>query len=133
MSVRVRLERLERRAERMLPNQPTRDLFAEIEEHAAYLRGEGPRPPDPPCPLGFDPAAWRSRMSVCRCLDERTSGELGERQYVPDMTAEEKAYVESILDVFAKINLDDETVKYYSQLIGPFESKSEAEGNNPWG
>jgi hypothetical protein len=57
MNVRVRLQCLERRAGRMLPNQLSEpDFFARIEAHAACLGGEGPRPRDPPCPLNCDPA-----------------------------------------------------------------------------
>src|SRR5262249_23647941 len=102
MTVRVRLERLERQVGRIVPNQPSeRDFFAAIQAHAAYLRGEGPRPPDPPCPLGFDPAAWRSRMTIWRCLDARKVGELREGEYLDDMTDEEKALVDGYLQVFA--------------------------------
>jgi hypothetical protein len=70
-------------------------------------------------------------MRVCRYLDARTTGELGERQYLPDMTDEEKAYFESILEVFTKIKLDEGVLKDYSRLLGRVEGDPEEVRENP--
>jgi hypothetical protein len=34
-------------------------------------------------------------MQIGRCLDYRWTGELGRREYLPDMTEEERSYVDS--------------------------------------
>jgi hypothetical protein len=78
-----------------------RDIFAEIEQHAAYWRGEGPRPPDPPCPPGFDPAEWSSRLRISRCLADRVYGTLGDGEYLPDMDDEERRYLAGLMRAFA--------------------------------
>ena len=58
MRLRARLQKLERAV--LVRKSPqtldaARQTYAEQRE--AYLRGQGPRPPDPPCPRGIDPAA----------------------------------------------------------------------------
>ena len=63
---------------------------------------------DPPCPLNYGPAVWRSRVRMPRCMDGRTVGELRERAYPEGMPDEEKALVDGYLQVFARRNLDDE-------------------------
>lgn len=97
MSLPTRLQRLERQA--AVVNERTsqrRDLFAEIEQGVAYLRGEGPRPPDPPCPPWIDPQRWASRMRQARCLEERIRGALPAGEYLADMDEEEKVYVDGL-------------------------------------
>jgi hypothetical protein len=96
MRARTRLERLKRQAAKHHQAEPERESFWEqIDRQAAYLCGQGPRPPDPPCPSWFDPAEWASRMRIGRCLDYRWTGELGPGEYLPDMTEEERRYVDS--------------------------------------
>jgi len=95
MSLRTRLNRLEQKAAdaaRVEPEQP--DLFERIRQHLAYERGEGPRPPDPPCPRWFKPAEWEKRMRIGRCGEDRFAGRLGDNEYLPGMDDEEKRLVD---------------------------------------
>jgi hypothetical protein len=86
MNLRARLRRLERKVhERQPAPPPGPDLFARLRGLAAYLAGQGPRPPDPPCPPRIDPAAWARRLLVGRCLDARLPGELGPGEYLPGL------------------------------------------------
>jgi hypothetical protein len=97
MNLRMRLQRLERQAAAVQARlSEPRDLFAEIEQGVAYLRGEGPRPPDPPCPAWFDPQQWASRLRQSSCLEERMRGALAADEYLPGMDEAERAYVDDL-------------------------------------
>ena len=100
MRLRVRLDRLERRAEALRPPtcQPT-DVFERIRCAAAYYAGAGPRPPDPPCPPRLDPAAWASLQRKRHCLAFRRGGTLGPDRYLPDMTEGEREFVDGVARV----------------------------------
>jgi hypothetical protein len=99
MSVCSRLERAAAAVDLLSAVAP-RDIFAAIEQHAAYLRGEGPRPPDPPCRPWFDPAEWTRRLRTSRCLADQVHGALGDREYLPDMDAKERRYLDGLLQAF---------------------------------
>src|SRR5262249_14691154 len=102
MKLRRRLRRLERRATGGGPAEAVGpDLFARIRQQAAYLAGEGPRPSDPLCSPWFDRAEWASRLRIGRCLDERFRGRLQPGEYLADMDAEERRYVDGVAGVFA--------------------------------
>jgi hypothetical protein len=77
------------------------DIFAEIEQHPANWRGEGPRRPHPPCPPWFNPTEWASRLRISRCLADRVHGALGDSEYLPDMEEVEWRYLEGLLRTFA--------------------------------
>src|SRR5258708_13078606 len=86
MRLRARLQKLERAV--LVRKSPqtldaARQTYAEQRE--AYLRGQGPRPPDPPCPRGIDPAAWDSLMRVGRCVDAPLTGALPNGAYLPEL------------------------------------------------
>src|SRR5258708_13239321 len=98
MRLRARLQKLERAV--LVRKSPqtldaARQTYAEQRE--AYLRGQGPRPPDPPCPRGIDPAAWDSLMRVGRCVDARLTGELPNGAYLPELGAGERRDVDCTL------------------------------------
>jgi hypothetical protein len=99
MSIQRRLRHLERQARaqaaRAGKGSPS-DLFTRIDQYTAYLRGQGPRPPDPPCPPGFDPAAWENTLRLNHRLDFRFTGELREGQ----MTEAEYRCVAEYLQIF---------------------------------
>jgi hypothetical protein len=81
-------------------------LSDQSEQHAAYLRGEASRPPDPPCPPWFDPAEWESRMRVGRCIDYRLTGGLGPAEYLPDMSEEERRELDGFTEALAAFARD---------------------------
>jgi hypothetical protein len=98
MMLRTRLRHLEAKAAARACLWQPPDVFARIEAHAAYLRGEGPRPPDPPCPPWIDPAAWASRMRIAHALDVLARGDLAGGEYPADLTADERQQVEGYLE-----------------------------------
>jgi hypothetical protein len=106
MRLRVRLDRLEKHATNRHGQAPARDLFPAIKKGRAWLRGEGLRPPDPPCRHWFDPAEWASRMRISRCLDERMKCDLRNGGYLPDKYEEKRRYVDGLLHVFATFTVD---------------------------
>lgn len=106
MTIRMRLKRLEQRATVGLAGFERIDVIAKMERHHAYLSGEGPRPPDPPCPPWFDPATWARRMRIGRCLDYRFTGELSEGEYLPDMDDEERCHVDGLLRTLDMVRCD---------------------------
>jgi hypothetical protein len=95
MTLRTRLQRLEAKASALAGPEPATDLFARVEAHAAYLRGEGPRPPDPPCPPWIDPAAWASRMRMAHALDVPARGSLTPDEFPPGQKVGERQLAES--------------------------------------
>jgi hypothetical protein len=102
MNLRLRLQKLERTV--LVRKSPqTLDAARQpyAEQHEAYLRDQGPRPPDPPCPRGTDPAAWDSQMRVGRCVDARLTGELPDGEYLPAMGQEERRQVDGNLEALA--------------------------------
>jgi hypothetical protein len=101
VSLRRRLGRLEETTARHNQALPRVSLSDQIEQRLAYLRGEGPRPPDPPCPSWFAPHDWASRMRVSRCSEGRLAGVLQPGQYLPDMDEEECRYVDGLAAAFA--------------------------------
>jgi hypothetical protein len=84
MALRARLHRLERQTVCAGRTEPRR---------------EGPESPDPSCPQRFDPAEWASRKRIGRCLEQRMKGELRPSEYLPDMTEEERTYVDRLEEV----------------------------------
>jgi hypothetical protein len=67
VSVRVRLKRLERQSGHRCPmGIPSVDVFGRIRQFRDYLRGEGPRPPEPACPPWCTPEEWEARMRKSR-------------------------------------------------------------------
>ena len=103
MSLRTRVQRLERSVSQTCQVEPQReDLFARMKRHAEYLRGEAPRPPERPCPPGIDPAQWACRMRIGRCLDYRQTGELGPDEYLPEMDEAERRYLDDLVGVLDK-------------------------------
>jgi hypothetical protein len=62
----------------------------------AAARGEGPGPPDPPCPPWLDAADWAGRLRVGRCITERLAGNLAADAYLPGMDAAERAYLDGL-------------------------------------
>ena len=99
MKLRTRLQRLERAAAASAAVPPSYDPAIDTADYLAYLKGAGPRPPDPPCPAGFDPAAWESRMRLGWCIDARLLGELGDGEYLPGMDAGERWNVDGSVEV----------------------------------
>ena len=96
MRLRVRLQRLERHEATIRPPSPPEDIFERIRRAAAYYAGQGPRPPDTPCPPGRNPGEWASSLRVHHCLAFRRLGTLGPDYYLPDMTAGEREYVDGV-------------------------------------
>src|SRR4051794_22140940 len=84
-----RLKRLQARVGAATP-APAFDLHAAAARWGAYLRGQGPRPPDRPCPPGLAPEAWAGRMLAVRCVEERLLGRLAEGEYLPGLTDAER-------------------------------------------
>ena len=99
MRLRVRLQRLERHAATNEPPCPPQDVFERIRRAAAYYAGRTPRPPDPPCPPGRDPGDWAIHQRVRHCLAFHRVGTLNPDRYLPDMTAEERTYVDNVAGV----------------------------------
>jgi hypothetical protein len=92
MNLKARLARLDQRLAEALARRPPPPFDEEghLDRQLAWLRGEGERPPDPPCPWGKDPLKHASDQRVldglmARCCDLP----------VPEgLTAEELAEVE---------------------------------------
>jgi hypothetical protein len=115
--LRSRLQRLEREAATSVRAEEDQlDPWEDTELRSAYLRGEGPRPPDPPCPRWFDPAEWASRMRIGRCIEYRCAGELRGDEYLPDMNLEEREYVDGLVGAFDEFVKDREA---YLLRTGP--------------
>jgi hypothetical protein len=92
---RRRLENLERKmTERMLRAQQDGGVCGRIAQYEAYYRSEGPRPSDPPCPPGQDPAAWERHMRIGRCLG------LPNGEYPPDMSENDRQRVAELRRAF---------------------------------
>jgi hypothetical protein len=107
MTFQMRLERLEGMvADAGRAARKGDALCDRSEQRAAYLRGEGPRPPDPPCPAWFDPAEWESRMRFGRCLDYRMTGKLGAGEYLPEMTEKERREIDGFTEALAAFARD---------------------------
>lgn len=88
MNHRRRLENLERKmAERVARSQQDGGVCARIAQYEAYYRGEGPYPPDPPCPPGQDPATWERHLRIGRCLG------MPDGEYPPDMSENDRQRV----------------------------------------
>jgi len=107
MTLRSRLQKLERTTlARECPKtlDTARQTYAEQRE--AYLCGQVPRPPDPPCPRGTDPAAWDSQMSVGRCVDAHLTGVLPGGEYLPEMGEGERRQVDGTLEALAAFARD---------------------------
>jgi hypothetical protein len=99
MSIQRRLRQLERQARAQTARAGKgshSDLFTRIDEYANYLRGQGPRPPDPPCPHGVDPAAWENRLRLNHRVDFRFTEELREGE----MTEAKYRCVAEYLQIF---------------------------------
>jgi hypothetical protein len=99
-----RLSRLEREAalrDRTEPDGP--DPWEDAERRTAYLRGEGPCPPYPPCPSCRDPVMWASRTRIWRCLGVRISGELPDNQYLADMDEKERVHIDKTFAILAEV------------------------------
>ena len=96
MRLRVRLQRLERHAATNEPPCPPQDVFERIRRAAVYYAGQGPRPPNPPCPPRRNPDEWASLQRVRHCQAARRVGTLGPGGYLPDMTAGEREYVDGV-------------------------------------
>jgi hypothetical protein len=107
MKLRSRLQKLGRT---VLVRKSTQTLDAArqtyAEQHEAYLRCQGPRPPDPPCPRETDPAAWDSQMRVGRWVDARLTGELPDGEYLPEMGQEKRRQVDGTLEALAAFARD---------------------------
>lgn len=74
MSIRKRLDLLERAT--IGPTEAESvDPFVEIEQHVAYLCGEGPRPLDQPCPPWIAPESWAARIRVADATDSLFRGD----------------------------------------------------------
>jgi hypothetical protein len=56
-------------------------------------------PPDPSCPPWFDPAEWASPKRIGRCLEQRMKCELWPGEYLPDLTEEDRTYVDRLAEV----------------------------------
>jgi hypothetical protein len=95
MTLRSRVKRLEQLAGRtQLPPWRPPDV-AEMEAEAAYWRGEGPKPPDRPCPPWGDPAQWARNQRLSRYIHARLYGELAPGEYLPEMDDAEKTDADS--------------------------------------
>ena len=80
MNIRHRLARLEQTTgDAQRGRLESQSVFDRIAQYEAYLRGDGPRPPEKPCPPGHDPAAWERGMRIGRCL------ELPAEEFLPEM------------------------------------------------
>jgi hypothetical protein len=69
-------------------------VFDRIRAYAAWFAGTGPWPPDPPCPAGYDPDAWSSRMRLKTAWALVTRGDLAPGEYPPGLTDEERREVD---------------------------------------
>src|SRR5260370_34943671 len=86
MKLRSRLQKLERTTlvrEFVQSIDTARQTYAE--QYEAYLRGQGPRPPDPPCPRGTDSVVGGRQMPVGRGGDPPLTGALPDGEYPPEM------------------------------------------------
>jgi hypothetical protein len=108
MKLGKRLRRLERAAAARAPAPRRPDPAAHDAAYRADLRGAGLRPPDPPGPPGFDPAAWESRMRLGRCLDARLTGELAAGEYLPGLGADERRDADAAVAVLLQMKRDRE-------------------------
>jgi hypothetical protein len=107
MKLRSRLQKLERTAlvrEAQQTDYAARQTYAE--QHEAYLRGQGPRPPDLPCPRGTDSVVWDCQMRVGRCVDAHLTGELPDGEYLPEMGEGERRQVDGTLEALAAFDRD---------------------------
>ena len=55
------------------------------EAYSRWLHGDGPEPPWPACPRGFDPLAWESRRQLSRGMGLRLRGDLQAGGHPPGM------------------------------------------------
>lgn len=107
MKLRSRLQKLERTTlvrEFVQSIDTARQTYAE--QYEAYLRGQGPRPPDPPCPRGTDSVVWGRQMRVGRCVDAHLTGELPDGEYLPEMGEGERRQVDGTLEALAAFARD---------------------------
>ena len=112
MRLRARLHRLELAAA-CNPLALPQALSATSEQRLAYRRGEGQRPPDPPCPNGINPADWASRLRVGRCIEDRATGTLPHGDYLPDLDNDERSYVDAVVDTIEMVG------RYTQPSTGP--------------
>src|SRR5260370_28086906 len=107
MKLRSRLQKLERTTlvrEFVQSIDTARQTYAE--QYEAYLRGQGPRPPDPPCPRGTDSVVWGRQMRVGRCVDAHLSGEVPGGEYLTEMGEGERRQVDGPLEALAAFARD---------------------------
>jgi hypothetical protein len=72
------------------------------------MAGEGPCPPDPPCPPWTDPEVWASQMRVNRGIGMWFRGELGTGAYAEGTTAAEVKQIEGFVEAFGQFQADVE-------------------------
>jgi hypothetical protein len=95
MSLHKRLARLEQASNAQRGRLESQSLFDRIAQYEAYLLGNGPRPPEMPCPPGHDPVAWESRMRISRCLA------LPAGEFLPEMDEPDRQRVADFRQAFA--------------------------------
>jgi hypothetical protein len=71
-----------------LASPADRDRINYIKRRAAYLRGQGAKPPDPPCPAGVDPMSWSLRMQARAIVAAWHRRELREAKYPQTASAQ---------------------------------------------
>src|SRR4051812_6521874 len=94
MSMKRRLKKLEERLRPAKPAEPAWQPLETPEERAAlerYYRGEGERPPFPPCPRPGDPAEWISRQRVGDQVGRWIYGGDAVGTFLPGLTEAERA------------------------------------------
>jgi hypothetical protein len=93
LRIQARLKRLEREAaSRDLTEVDGPDPWEDTECRTAYLRGEGPCPPYPPCPSHLDRVKWASRERIFRCLG-----------YLADIDEKERAHIDKTFAILAEV------------------------------
>jgi hypothetical protein len=70
------------------PAPADRDRINYVKRRAAYLRGQGAKPPDPPCPDGVDPMSWSVRMHARAIVAAWHRRELREGKYPQTASAQ---------------------------------------------
>jgi hypothetical protein len=106
-----RLQRLEKATTPKQALYQPRNPFKDIDEYDAWMSGEGPRPPNPPCPPWISLENWAQRLRMGHVLGLCAPGEISSNYPTPEYSQFEIAeaeYINKTCDEVAEIKRKQE-------------------------